>query len=147
LCGERRGVRWSGDGVVVVISTTAEPPGRIAGERSANGGLRRWWLWTVPVLALVTTDPYSENCRNPRVRGKAAEYTDEELAEMAAQHAGDGYDDSGNARPGSNEVLDAMENGMVRRNTGRDGTQQPATKGARVRINDRDPTRSTCWYD
>ena len=61
-------------------------------------------------------------------RGRAAEYTDEEAAEMTAQHAGDGYDDSGNARPGSDEVLDAMENGTVRRNTGRVGTQQPSTK-------------------
>jgi len=40
---------------------------------------------------------------------------------MTAQHAGDGYDDSGNARPSPDEVLDAMENGTVRRNTGRDG--------------------------
>jgi len=67
---------------------------------------------------------------------------------MTAQHAGDGYDDSGNARPSPDEVLDAMENGTLRRNTGRDGNTTAFNKGrVRVRINNNDPTRSTCWYN
>ena len=75
--------------------------------------------------------------------GTAAEFEDEELAQLAHQHAGAG-DIPG--RPSVNEIEDAMKNGTATRiRDGANGAVQFVKGKVTVIINEANPFRSSAW--
>ena len=75
--------------------------------------------------------------------GNAAEFSNDELAQAAFQHSGEG-DVEGIARPSIDEISDAIENGA--RTRIRDDAVQMVQNNVKVIINETSPFRSTAYY-
>jgi hypothetical protein len=82
------------------------------------------------------------NC-DTDIGGNAAEFSNDELAQAAFQHSGEG-DVEGIARPSIDEISDAIENGA--RTRIRDDAVQMVQNNVKVIINETSPFRSTAYY-
>ena len=82
--------------------------------------------------------------RNVRFGGEAGRYEDDELAQMAHGHSGQGYAEDAR-RPSAEEILETIKKSPRTRIPGRNAIRIDSRQ-VRVIINEELPWRSTAYY-
>ncbi|WP_058622536.1 DUF6531 domain-containing protein [Microbacterium testaceum] len=94
-------------------------------------------------------DPFGQgkedSASNTEIRGEAAKYDLDELAEFARGHSGDGWA-NGAPRPSVEQIRATLENAKPYRRPGSDGLFFDF-RGVRVIVNEENPFRSTGFFD